>query len=113
MAERRQEGVRMLQSGKMPQAQIARELGVSEAAVSQWKKKLDQGGPKVLQPRQASGRPAKLKEADQQTLVKKTGTRRAGGRFSHRTVDASPSETGDQTGIWGGISSEVHQPLTA
>lgn len=35
MAERRQEGVPLLQSGDMPQGQIARELGVSEAAVSQ------------------------------------------------------------------------------
>ncbi len=71
MAERRQEGGHLLQGGAMPQAQIARELGVSEAAVSQWKKKLDRGGPEALQPRQAGGRPAKLDEADKQTLVKK------------------------------------------
>jgi transposase len=71
MAERRQEGVHLLQSGNMPQAQIARDLGVREAAVSQWKKKLDQGGSAALQPRQAGGRPAKLDQAAKQTLVSK------------------------------------------
>lgn len=44
-AERRAEGVRLLQAGELTQAQIARELGVTEAAVSRWEKKLDQGGP--------------------------------------------------------------------
>lgn len=33
MAERRAEGVRMLQTGETTQAQIARHLGVTEAAV--------------------------------------------------------------------------------
>ena len=48
MAERRNEGVGLLQAGTMSQAQIARHLGVSEATVSKWKKKLDQGGPEAL-----------------------------------------------------------------
>jgi transposase-like protein len=51
MAERRAEGVQLLQAGEMTQAQIARELGVSEAAVSRWKKKLAEGGPQALQAR--------------------------------------------------------------
>lgn len=42
MAERRAEGVRLLEGGEMSQAQIARYLGVSEAAVSQWKRKLEE-----------------------------------------------------------------------
>ena len=69
MAERRAEGGRLLQSGEMSQAQIARHLGVSEATVSKWKKKLDQGGPEALQAHQASGRPPKLSQADKQKLV--------------------------------------------
>jgi putative transposase len=69
MAERRIEGVRLLQAGKMRQAQIARHLGVSEATVSKWKKKLDQGGPDALQARKASGRPPKLSAAEKQQLV--------------------------------------------
>lgn len=71
MAERRAEGVQLLQAGEMTQAQIARELGVSEAAVSRWKKKLADGGPQALQARTASGRPPKLDEAARQALVEK------------------------------------------
>ena len=71
MAERRAEGVRLLQTGELTQAQIARDLGVTEAAVSRWKKKLEQGGPQALQARTASGKPPKLDQAAKQALVKK------------------------------------------
>jgi transposase len=71
MAERRAEGVRLLQAGEMTQAQIARYLGVSEAAVSQWKRNLEQAGPDALQPRTATGRPAKLDAAARQALVER------------------------------------------
>lgn len=40
MAERRKEGVHLLEQGKQSQAEIARNLGVSEATVSVWQKKL-------------------------------------------------------------------------
>ena len=65
MAERRAEGVRMLQVGEMTQAQIARHLGVSEAAVSVWKKKLDQSGPEACK----LARPA----ADRRSWMRKPG----------------------------------------
>ena len=71
MAERRAEGVHLLQTGEMTQAQIARHLGVTEAAVSKWKKKLSIEGPQALQMRKATGRPPKLDDAARQTLVKK------------------------------------------
>ena len=71
MTERRAEGVRLLQQGEMSQAEIARYLGVSEAAVSQWKQKLEQVGPTALQPRTASGRPPKLDAAARQALIEK------------------------------------------
>ena len=38
---RREKGIRMLQAGKS-QIEIARKLGVSEAAVSVWKKQIDE-----------------------------------------------------------------------
>lgn len=44
MAERRLEGVKLLRQGKLSQAAIARQLGVSEAAVSQWRRQLNEGG---------------------------------------------------------------------
>lgn len=71
MAERRAEGVRLLQSGKMSQVQIAQHLGVSEATISKWKKVLEESGPDGLQSRKASGRPAKLSVAQQEQLVEK------------------------------------------
>ena len=71
MAERRAEGVRLLQAGEMKQVEIARHLGVTEAAVSKWKKKLTEDGPQALQMRKATGRPAKLDQAARQTLAKK------------------------------------------
>jgi transposase len=69
MAERRAEGVRLLQAGELTQAQIARHLGVSEAAVSKWKQRLASEGQAALQPRKASGRPPKLSREEQQKLV--------------------------------------------
>lgn len=71
MAERRAEGVQMLQAGELTQAQIAQHLGVSEAAVSKWKKVLDTKGPEALQLQRASGRPTRLSAVDKQKLVEK------------------------------------------
>jgi transposase len=71
LAERRAEAVRLLEDGEMKQVEIARHLGVTEAAVSKWKRQLAKGGPQALQPRQATGRPPKLDEAAKQVLVQK------------------------------------------
>ena len=70
-AERRAEGVRLLEAGEMKQVEIARHLGVTEAAVSKWKRQLVKEGPQALQLRKATGRPPKLDEAAKQALVKK------------------------------------------
>ena len=43
MAERRKEGVKLLQAGEMSQVEISQHLGVSEAAVSQCVKILEAG----------------------------------------------------------------------
>ena len=71
MAERRAEGVNLLQSGKMNQVQIAQHLGVSEATISKWKKVLEESGPTALRARKASGRPPKLSTAQKEQLVEK------------------------------------------
>lgn len=71
MAERRAEGVRLLQAGEMKQVEIARHLGVTAAAVSKWKAQLDAEGPQALQMRKATGRPPKLDQAARQALVEK------------------------------------------
>jgi len=69
MAERREEAIQLLQAGEMKQAQIARYLGVSEAAVSKWKKKLEEEGPQSLELRKATGRPPRLDEFDKLWLL--------------------------------------------
>ena len=71
MAERRAEGVRLLQAGGMKQVEIARHLGVTEAAVSKWKSRTEAEGPEALQMHKATGRPPKLDTVARQALVKK------------------------------------------
>jgi len=71
LAERRAEAIRLLETGEMKQVEIARHLGITEAAVSKWKKQLADEGPQALQMRKATGRPPKLDEAAKQALVKK------------------------------------------
>lgn len=70
MTERRLEGAKLLKAGKLSQAAIARQLGVSEAAVSQWQHQLNKGGVRALHLKQASGRPAKLSTAQLRQLVR-------------------------------------------
>jgi len=71
MAERRAEGVRLLEAGEMTQAKIARHLGVTEAAVSKWNRQLVEGGKQALQARKATGRPPKLDDVAKAELVQK------------------------------------------
>ena len=66
MEERRLKGAQLLKAGKLSQAEIARQLGVSRTAVTHWAQQLDSGQP--LQRRVASGRPPKLTAAQQRTL---------------------------------------------
>ena len=71
LAERRAEAIRLLEAGELKQVEIARHLGVTEAAVSKWKRQLAEEGPQALQLRKATGRPPKLDEAAKQTLIHK------------------------------------------
>lgn len=80
MEERRREGARLLRQNKLSRAEIARHLGVSRSAVSQWARQLETGGLRALHRRTSSGRPAKLSLAQKQALVRllKRGAVRAG-----------------------------------
>lgn len=68
MEERRIEGGKLLSKGQLTQAQIARELGVSRMAVSQWAHQIASEGPKGLSRRRARGRSAKLNKTQQKEL---------------------------------------------
>jgi transposase len=64
----------------MSQAEIARQLSVSEASVSHWKDLLQKYGAAGLEEHKASGRPPGLSEKDKKALLKKLqkGARAAG-----------------------------------
>jgi transposase len=63
------EGVRLLEKGKQSQAEIARILGVSEAAVCVWVKKLREHGKGSLKSNKASGRPSNLTTQEKAALL--------------------------------------------
>jgi transposase len=71
MEERRRVGAQLLRKGKLSQAAIAQQLGVSRMAVSHWAKQLAQGGVHALRERKAPGRRARLTLKDQKALVSK------------------------------------------
>jgi len=64
MEERRLAAARLLRAGGLPQAEIARQLGVSRTAVTQWKRRLAMAGLAGLRRRRSSGRPSRLSAAD-------------------------------------------------
>lgn len=69
MEERRLEGGRLLNQGKLSQREIAAELGVNEGTVSRWKETLEREGSKGLKARRIPGRPSRLDEQGQQQLL--------------------------------------------
>jgi len=68
MEERRLAGGRLLKSGKLSQAEIARQLGVSRATMSEWAKKLKEEGIRGLRRRKANGGVSKLTQQQKQKL---------------------------------------------
>lgn len=80
LEERRLTGGRLLKAGRLSQAEIARQLGVSRASVSDWARQLAAGGLRALRRRARSGRPSKLSEPQRQDLVQvlKRGAQAAG-----------------------------------
>ena len=80
LEERRRLGAQLLRQGKLSQAEIARRLGVSRSAVSQWASQLAEGGLRQLRRRTSNGRPPKLVKAQKRALLRllKRGARQAG-----------------------------------
>jgi putative transposase len=60
MEERRLEGGRLLKAGKFSQAEIARQIGVSRATVSEWAKTVKEEGIRGLHKRKAVGGVSRL-----------------------------------------------------
>ena len=71
LEERRLAAGRLLRAGRLSQAEIARRLGVSPAAVSQWAKQLHDGprGLAALRRHPKPGRPPRLRPSQWQQLL--------------------------------------------
>jgi len=101
MEERRLEGAKMLRQGRR-QSEIARELGVSEAAVSQWKHELEENGTGALRANPATGRPSKL-DAMQRLELKRLlhqGARAAGFDTDQWTQSRVQQLIHTRFGVW-------------
>src|SRR5271157_3113949 len=68
--ERRLEGGRLLKEGKLSQAEIARQLGVTRGRVAAWVKAIEAGGLRQLRRRKSAGRKSKL-SAEQKNKLKR------------------------------------------
>jgi putative transposase len=68
MEERRLEGGRLLKAGKLSQAEIARQLGVSRPTVNNWAKTIAAKGIRGLRKRKAAGVQSKLNPPQKQKL---------------------------------------------
>jgi transposase len=68
MEERRLEGGRLLKAGKLSQAEIARQLGVSRATVSDWAKLVEAKGIRGLRKKKAPGSESKLNKVQKEKL---------------------------------------------
>lgn len=80
LEERRMAAAQLLQARELSEADIARTLGVSRAAVTQWKQRLAQAGLSGLQQRRPSGRAPRLNDTqwDQLLQVLQRGAGAAG-----------------------------------
>jgi transposase len=80
LEERRLAAGRLLRGGRLSQAAIARQLGVSRAAVTQWKHRLHEAGWRGLRRRRPAGRPSRLTDGQWRQLLHllRRGARRAG-----------------------------------
>jgi putative transposase len=68
MEERRLAGGRLLKEGKLSQAEIARDLGVSRATVSDWAKIMKAKGIRGLRKKKAPGSESKLSRLQKEKL---------------------------------------------
>lgn len=80
LEERRLAAARLLQAGRLSQAEMARRVGVSAAAVCQWQQRLLAHGRAALRRRPHRGRPCRLSPAERARLKRllKRGARAAG-----------------------------------
>jgi transposase len=68
LERRRLQAARLLQQG-LPEAEVARRVGVHRQSVNRWARQLAQGGRQALKRAPRAGRPPQLSAADRQRIV--------------------------------------------
>ena len=71
LEERRLAAGRLLRAKRLSQAEVAREVGVSRAAVTHWKRRLEQAGPRGLRRRSPAGRASHLTAGQWSQLLRR------------------------------------------
>jgi len=82
LEQRRLKGARLLQRG-VPEAEVARRVGVHRQSVNRWARQLEQGGREALKRAPRAGRPPQLTAVDRQRLVQ--GLKRGPEALGYRT----------------------------
>ena len=88
MEDRRMRGARLLRVGRLSQAEIARRLGVSRAAVHLWARQLSTCGLDQLRRRKPPGRPFRLSGTERRllSLLLERGARAVGFKTDRWTL---------------------------
>ena len=82
LEQRRLKGARLLQRG-VPEAEVARRVGVHRQSVNRWARQLEQGGREALKRAPRAGRPPQITAVDRQRLVQ--GLKRGPEALGYRT----------------------------
>src|SRR5918999_2279937 len=92
------------------QRDIARALGVSKGAVSQWMKRAKQEGVEALKHRPPPGAKARLSEGQRAKLPELLAQGAPAHGFRGRGVDLRASSPGDPQGVWRKLPPGARQP---
>ena len=99
---RRLLAAQLFRAGQLSQAELARALGVSEAAVRQWRARWQHGGARRLRAR-GGARATDVERGAVARVGPDPGSRRRGERLRHRAVDPEADRARDRGALGGAL----------